>query len=297
MATTAGPDPSRADRRRAVLRVAGQAVGAGWRTVRGAAREDFGMVASSIAFSSFLSMLPTMALVALAYGTFTDPRDVVADLIALTRILPAEARGLVGSSLGEALLERRGRGTGFVLSVALTLFSASRAGRSLLYGLNVACRVERRPGFVARRTVAVLIVLAAAALVTAVLVAVSAFTFVARFVPEIPFASELARASFWTAAAGVTAAMLAAIYRFGPARAAPPWREVAPGAVAATALWLGATALFGAYLARFGDLGRVYGSLGAVVVLQLWLLGSALAFLLGARLNVELAGDEAAQGG
>lgn len=255
------------------------------------------MVASSIAFSSLLSMLPMMALVALAYGAFTDPREVVADLTTLTRVLPADARGLVSSSLGEVRLDRRGRGVGFVLSVALTLFGASRAGRSLLYGLNVACRVERRPGFVARRTVAILIVLAAAALVTAVLIAVSAFTFIARFVPEIPFASELARASFWTVAALVTAAMLTAIYRLGPARAAPPWREVAPGAVTATALWLGATALFGGYLARFGDLGRVYGSLGAVVVLQLWLLGSALAFVLGARFNVELAGDEAAKGG
>lgn len=249
------------------------------------------MVASSIAFSSLLSMLPLLALVALAYGTFTDPREVVADLRTLTRILPAEAQGLVSSSLAEALLGREGRGVGFVLSTALTVFSASRAGRSLLYGLNVACRVERRPSFVARRAVAVAIVLAAAALVTVVLAAVSILAFIARFVPELPFASELAFASFWTIAAAVTAAMLAAIYRFGPARDAPPWREVAPGAVLATALWLGATALFSAYLTRFGDFGRVYGSLGAVIVLQLWLLGSAFAFLLGARFNVELAGD------
>ena len=64
-----------------------------------------------------------------------------------------------------------------------------------------------------------------------------------------------------------------------------------PGALLATALWLGATALFSIYLARFGDFGRLYGSLGAVIVLQLWLLGSAFAFLLGARFNVELAGD------
>lgn len=44
------------------------------------------MVASSIAFSSFLAMLPMLALIALAYGAFTKARDVVADLSALTRI-------------------------------------------------------------------------------------------------------------------------------------------------------------------------------------------------------------------
>ena len=217
----------------------------------------------------------------------------LADLQALTRVVPVEARGLVSSSLGQALLDREGRGAGFVLSLALTVFSASRAGRSLLYGLNAACRVDRRPSFVARRLIAVAIVCAAAALVTAVLGAVSFFAFIGRFVPELPFASELAQVLFWLGAAVITAGMLAAIYRFGLARPAPPWREVGPGAVLATALWLVATALFSLYLMRFGSLGRIYGPLGAVIVLQLWLLGSAFAFLLGARLNVELTGDEA----
>lgn len=266
---------------------------AGWRAGRGAARDDFGMVASSIAFSAFLSMLPLFALVALAYGTFTDPQEVVANLRALTRIVPEEARALINNSLGEALLVSDGRGAGFAFSIGLTLFSASRAGRSLLYGLNVACRIERRPSFVARRAVSVLIVLGVAALVTLALVAVSTFAFIARFLPELPFASELAQALFWIGTAAVTAGMLAMIYRFGPARDAPPWRDVVPGSVLATALWLGATALFSIYLTRFGNLGRLYGSLGAVIVLQLWLLGSSFAFLLGARFNVELAGDAA----
>ncbi len=241
-------------------------------------------------------MLPLLALVALAYGTFSNPSEVVAHLRALTRVMPAEARGLISSWLGEALLDRDGRNAGFILSLALMIFSASRAGRSLLYGLNVAYRVERRPSILARRAVAVSIVLAAAALVTAVLVAVSAFAFVARFLPEVPFASELARVLFWIVTAVVTTAMLAAVYRFGPARDPPPWAEIIPGAALATALWLGATALFSLYLTRFGDLGRVCGSLGAVIVLQLWLLGSAFAFLLGARFNVELADDEAIAG-
>lgn len=271
------------------LRTAGRAVRAGWTTARGAAYDDFGMVASSIAFSTFLSLLPLLALVALGYGAFTDPREVVADLRSLTRVMPSEARGLVNLWLGEALLSRDGRGAGLVLSTVLTLLSASRAGRSLLFGLNVACRVERRRGFITRRLTAIAIVLGAAALLITALMAVSAFAVLARLLPALPFASELARALFWSATAAVTAAMLTAIYRYGPARAAPPWRDVMPGAAVATMLWLAATGLFSLYLTRFGDLGRVYGSLGAVIVLQLWLLGSALAFLLGARFNIEFA--------
>ena len=253
------------------------------------------MVASSIAFSAFLSMLPLLALIALAYGAFTEPPEVIADLRSLAGIMPGEARALVTSSLSEALLTTDGRGAGFALSIALTLFSASRAGRSLLYGLNVACRVERRPSFVARRAVAIGIVLAVAALVTAVLIAVSALAFVARYVPELPFASQIGRVLFWAGTAAVTTAMLATIYRFGPARDAPPWREVVPGAILATGLWLVATGLFSLYLTRFGNLGRVYGSLGTVIVLQLWFLASGFVFLLGARFNLEFTNDRAAR--
>ena len=55
----------------------------------------------------------------------------------------------------------------------------------------------------------------------------------------------------------------------------------------ATMAWLAATLLFSLYLSRLDSLGRVYGSLGAIVLLQFWLLASSLIFLLGARFNVE----------
>lgn len=249
------------------------------------------MVASSIAFSSFLALLPLLALVALAYGTFTDPREVVADLRNLIRIIPAEARSFIDIWLGEALLRREGRGAGFVISLALLTYTASRAGRSLLYGLNVACRVDRGRGFVARGATSILIVLLTAALMTGALTAISVFAFVARFLPEVPFASQIARVLFWTAAAASAGLTLAAIYRFGPAREPPAWRNVFSGAVLATCIWLAATGLFSFYLSRFGSLGRVYGSLAAIVLLQFWLLVSSWAFLLGARFNLEISDE------
>ena len=52
-------------------------------------------------------------------------------------------------------------------------------------------------------------------------------------------------------------------------------------------MWLLATLGFGFYASRFGDYNATYGSLGAVVVLLLWLYVSAYAILLGAELNAE----------
>lgn len=70
------------------------------------------------------------------------------------------------------------RGIGVVLSIVLTVYSASKSGRSLLYGLNGAFRAKRRRGFRARRVTSVPIALAVAALAM-MLVAVSASTFLA----------------------------------------------------------------------------------------------------------------------
>lgn len=57
-----------------------------------------------------------------------------------------------------------------------------------------------------------------------------------------------------------------------------------PEQVAAVA----ATEPFGFYAAKFGNYNATYGSLGAVVVLLLWLDLSAYVLLLGAELNGEL---------
>src|SRR3546814_14158537 len=52
-------------------------------------------------------------------------------------------------------------------------------------------------------------------------------------------------------------------------------------------LWLAATVLFGLYVANFANYNATYGSLGAVVVLLMWLWVSAYAILIGAEINAE----------
>jgi membrane protein len=87
---------------------------------------------------------------------------------------------------------------------------------------------------------------------------------------------------------------LAVLYRYGPDRKHADWRWISPGAVLAAVVWLLASVAFSVYTANFGKYNETYGSLGAVVVVMLWLVISATAVLLGAELNAEL---ERATGG
>ncbi len=98
----------------------------------------------------------------------------------------------------------------------------------------------------------------------------------------------MVRISFWTVMAIATGLGFLAVYRYAPARANARWSWCLPGAIVATLLWLAATYGFGIYVADFARYDATYGSLAAVVILQVWMFLSAVALLLGARLNVEL---------
>jgi len=66
------------------------------------------------------------------------------------------------------------------------------------------------------------------------------------------------------------------------------FRWVTPGALLFVVVWLSLSVLFSVYLSRFGVLNQVYGSLGAMIVLLIWLYWSNLALLMGAELNAAI---------
>jgi len=52
--------------------------------------------------------------------------------------------------------------------------------------------------------------------------------------------------------------------------------------------WIGASVLFGVYVANFGSYNKTYGALAGVIVFLLWLWITNLALLFGAELDAEL---------
>ena len=98
----------------------------------------------------------------------------------------------------------------------------------------------------------------------------------------------LVRLARWPAMFVGLALALACIYRFGPSREAPRWRWITWGSVAATMLWLIASALFFWYAGSFGKFNETYGSLGAAIGFMTWLWISAIVILLGGELDAEM---------
>ncbi len=259
------------------------------RTMRGAGEDDYGTAASAIAFASFLALLPLLGAVALTYGMMTPADRVVADIRALLFILPGDAREFIGDWLVRSITRSEGRGAGLLISIAIALFSALRAGRTIIGALNTATGVESKRGFVRRRIVAMLIVFGGSVMILGALFAIASLAYIERALPSgLAAILPSLRAIFWTSATGGAVAALALIYRYAPNWSPPAWRWMLPGALVATLVWLLATFVFGWYLGSFGRTKGTYGAVGAIVVLQLWLFLSGYIMLLGARLNAEL---------
>lgn len=258
------------------------------RTVRSAVHDDFGIAASSIAFGAFLAIVPLVGLVAAAYGLFVSQATVAANLAQLTAILPDDAQKIVVRSLYLApALDRRGIIT-LAASFGVALFSARRAGRSMLHGINLAYRNTRERCGMRRQIVSTLLVLGCAAVVLTALVSLSVLAVLQSYVPDgLPgarFASAAILFGSLTLGAG---GGLILIYRYAAAGEPVAWRHALPGTIAGVAMWLGATVAFRGYVSHLARFDNTYGSLSAVVVLMLWLTVSAWALLLGARLNAE----------
>lgn len=74
------------------------------------------------------------------------------------------------------------------------------------------------------------------------------------------------------------------IYFSLPARR-PPWKFVSPGGVTATLGWIFGSMGFTFYANHLADYQRLYGQLGALIVLMLWFYLSSLSLLLGGEID------------
>ena len=64
-----------------------------------------------------------------------------------------------------------------------------------------------------------------------------------------------------------------------------PWKNLWPGTLFSLTAWMTLSVLYSLYVENFADYSLLYGSIGTVIVLLIWLYMSATVLILGAELN------------
>jgi len=245
--------------------------------------------AAALSYYLLFAAFPALLFLAALLGLLPAPGLMERLVGYLDRVLPPDAASLLRRTLAEL---PRGA-TRSLLSVgALTaLWSASAGMTSLIAALNVVRDVEDPRPWWLRRLLAVALTLGVMLfLVTALVLLVlgpplaQALASPAGLGPVVTVAWRLLE---WPVAAGLALAGIALTYGLAPARR-PAWRGITPGALFALLAWLGASAALRAYVQHLADYHATYGSIGAVILLLLWLYLSGLALLVGAEIDAEL---------
>jgi membrane protein len=77
------------------------------------------------------------------------------------------------------------------------------------------------------------------------------------------------------------------IYRYAPA-IKKKWKIISPGTILATFLIVLVLSLFSFWIRNFGNMNRIYGSIGTVLILMSLIFISSLVLLIGFELNVSI---------
>jgi membrane protein len=266
----------------------------GWRdillrTYAGMTNDHVSIVAAGVAFYGLLALFPAIVAIISIAGLVMDPSAVQAQLAELSAVLPDTAASIITDQASE-VASNAGTGLGLAAAfgIAFALFSAARGVKSLMEGINIAYDEVEKRGFLMFNLVAYLLTVV---LVLGLILALASTIVVPAVLAWVGlggFVEGLIRWLRWPLLAIVTILGLAIVYRYGPSRENARWRWVSPGAVAATALWVVGSLAFSIYVRNFGSYNEVYGTLGGVIVLLLWLWVSAFIVLMGAELNAEL---------
>lgn len=252
-------------------------------------RDNMSIVAAGCAFYALLSLFPAVTALVSVFGIVADPGEIQRQLESLRGVLPGEAVDLVAAQARQVASGSTGAlGWSALIALALALYTASSGIRTLFTALNIAYEEEESRGLVHFYLLALLFTLGGVLAVVVGLGVIVGVPVALGFLPLGPLADWGVRIASWLVLLLGTVSALGLVYRFGPSRSAASWRWLTPGSLLATALWLLASALFSWYAANFGSYNQTYGTLGAVVILLMWLYISAFAILLGGELNAEL---------
>lgn len=245
--------------------------------------------AAGMTFYSLLAIFPGLAALVAIYGLFADPASIAAHLGQMNGILPGGAIEIARDQLTRVASKgSQALSITFIVSLAISLWSANAAMKSLFDALNVVYGERERRGFIKLNAISLLFTAAAVLFALVALGAIVVVPIVLTYVGLSSAADTLLRIGRWPAIFVCVALALALIYRYGPDRERPKWRWISWGSALAAALWLVASVLFSWYTANFGSYNATYGSLGAAVGFMTWLWISATVILVGAELDAEL---------
>ncbi|MDX1910243.1 MAG: YihY/virulence factor BrkB family protein [Saprospiraceae bacterium] len=248
--------------------------------------------ANSMAFSFFQAIFPGIIVLISLLPYFPISMDFFGMLQkSIKEIMPGSAGDMIFKTVKDiATIPRSG-----VLSFGffLALWFASNGMLSMMQGLekDYPTTFKQRSEFHKRLISIQLTFLVAFVLVASMLLIILGDT-ILNFVFQYIHVDALTEFAFsalrWVAVLLLFYTTFSTIYRFGSST----WRPIPffnPGAMLATLLSILISSAFSFYVDNFGNYNKLYGSIGTLIVLMIWIQMNCMILLIGFELNAGIA--------
>lgn len=252
--------------------------------IRKLINDDIFALGSQLAYSLLLSFFPFLIfLFTIAAYSSIESQQV---LISLKNLLPYNAYSLIQATVIEIFDFRKGNLLSF--SFVSTVWIASNGFNAVIKALNKAYEEKECRPFWKYKLIAIMCTFALTMLIIFSLFIlvmgnvigykISAFL---SLPPDFHFVWDFFR---YLLALIFMVFVFALLYKVTPCIKLSFW-DVLPGAVFATIGWVMVSLGFSFYVDNFANYSRLYGSIGAVIALMIWLFLSSVIILIGGEIN------------
>lgn len=246
--------------------------------------------ASSVAFNFIIAIFPAIIFLftLLAYIPYDGFQEQLLTL--MKEFLPTDTYKVVRETFEDVITRQR---TGLLsITVLSALYFSTTGISSLIDGFNATYHEHETRSFIVQRAVSLGIML------LLVLITVIAIGLIVFGQMGIDLMESHGIIKGMGAVIGVNTVRwgtillllffgVSVLYTFGPARRSR-WRFFSAGATLATALMVVTSSGFRYFVEHFGTYNKLYGSIGTLLVVMLWMLINSMVLLIGFELNASI---------
>jgi len=247
--------------------------------------------ASSLAYSFMLALFPaTIFLFTLIpYIPIHNFQDELLRLVAI--VLPNDnASKFFNANVVDIVKNQNGKLLSFGFLSALIF--ATNGVNNLMRAFNRSSLVMETRTWLKRRWIALILTLVISiSLLIAIVIMIagqSAISFIqAHFYKNMHFWFYIFAFVRWVIIVAIFFVTVSVLYRYGPAHK-QRWKFLNPGSILATCLAVLTSLGFTYYINHFSSYNKIYGSIGTLIIVMLWLYLNSLIILIGFELNANI---------
>lgn len=254
------------------------------RLVKDSIEDDVLSLASQLAYSLLFAFFPFLIFLMTLIG-FSEIRSKdVLDIF--MKIMPYQAYELTKNIVVEVVDTKNAN----LLSISLlaSIWSSVSGFNAVIKGLNKSYKESERRSFIKVQLISLIftlgLILVIFSVVFLMIFASVNEQILSRFLGHPEVSSFVWDVTKYTILIFSMIFIFSALYRYTPVEK-HKWRDVIWGAVFTTFGWLISSLGFSYYINNFGNYSKIYGSIGGVIILMLWLFIGSLIVIIGGELN------------